>query len=171
MTTHSSVLAWRIPGAGEPGGLTSMGSFRVGHDWSDLAIVVAGRFSAPRFLSYIHEILLSVIHFFQELSSGFCREDWLIGLKVSSLNLVVTLCEDLRKNLGNKSQRCKGPWRDTDDVYERNKWEPSPHFLLRGALYIHNTVSRSAALASVGNLLKMQNLKSYYIPTESEFAF
>ena len=37
MATHSSVLAWRIPGAGEPGGLTSMGSHRVAHDWSDLA--------------------------------------------------------------------------------------------------------------------------------------
>ena len=35
--THSSVLAWRIPGPGEPGGLPSMGSHRVGHDWSDLA--------------------------------------------------------------------------------------------------------------------------------------
>ena len=37
MATHSSVLAWRIPGAGEPGGLPSMGSHRVGHDWNDLA--------------------------------------------------------------------------------------------------------------------------------------
>ena len=32
MTTHSSVLAWRIPGMGEPGELPSMGSHRVGHD-------------------------------------------------------------------------------------------------------------------------------------------
>ena len=32
MATHSSVLAWRIPGTGEPGGLPSMGSQRVGHD-------------------------------------------------------------------------------------------------------------------------------------------
>ena len=32
MATHSSVLAWRIPGRGEPGGLPSMGSHRVGHD-------------------------------------------------------------------------------------------------------------------------------------------
>ena len=32
MATHSSVLAWRIPGTGEPGGLRSMGSLRVGHD-------------------------------------------------------------------------------------------------------------------------------------------
>ena len=37
MATHSSVLAWRIPGTGEPGGLPSLGSHRVGHDWSDLA--------------------------------------------------------------------------------------------------------------------------------------
>ena len=37
MATHSSVLAWRIPRTGEPGGLPSMGSHRVGHDGSDLA--------------------------------------------------------------------------------------------------------------------------------------
>ena len=40
MATHSSVLAWRIPGMGEPVGLPSMGSHRVRHDWSDLVIVV-----------------------------------------------------------------------------------------------------------------------------------
>ena len=37
MATHSSVLAWRIPGTEEPGGLPSLWSHRVGHDWSDLA--------------------------------------------------------------------------------------------------------------------------------------
>ena len=37
MATHSSVLAWRIPGTGELGGLPSMWSRKVGHDWSDLA--------------------------------------------------------------------------------------------------------------------------------------
>ena len=37
MATHSSVLAWRIPGRGEPGGLPSLGLHRVRHDWSDLA--------------------------------------------------------------------------------------------------------------------------------------
>ena len=41
VATHSSVLAWRIPGTGEPVGLPSMGSHRVGHDWSDLAAAVA----------------------------------------------------------------------------------------------------------------------------------
>ena len=41
MATHSSILAWRIPGTGEPGGLRSMGSHRVRHDWSDLAAAAA----------------------------------------------------------------------------------------------------------------------------------
>ena len=41
MATHSSVLAWRILWTEEPGGLLSMGSHRVGHDWSDLAAAAA----------------------------------------------------------------------------------------------------------------------------------
>ena len=41
MATHSNVLAWRIPGTGEPGGLPSMGSHRVGHNWRDLAAAAA----------------------------------------------------------------------------------------------------------------------------------
>ena len=63
MATHSSVLSWRIPGTGEPGGLLSMGSHRVGHDWSDLAAasmskvrgraktIIAFRFCVQCFLS------------------------------------------------------------------------------------------------------------------------
>ena len=48
MATHSSVLAGRIPGTGEPGGLPSMGSRRVGHDWSDLAAAAAAAtFTCP----------------------------------------------------------------------------------------------------------------------------
>ena len=42
MASHSSVLAWRIPGMGEPGRLLSMASHRVGHDWSDLVAAAAG---------------------------------------------------------------------------------------------------------------------------------
>ena len=41
MAPHSSVLAWGIPGTGEPGGLSSMGSHRVGHDRRDLAAAAA----------------------------------------------------------------------------------------------------------------------------------
>ena len=41
MATHSSVLAWRIPGMGEPSGLPSVGLHRVRHDWSNLAAAAA----------------------------------------------------------------------------------------------------------------------------------
>ena len=44
MATHSSILAWRIPGTEEPGGLPSMGSHRVGHDWRDLASAAAAAY-------------------------------------------------------------------------------------------------------------------------------
>ena len=48
MATHSSVLAWRIPGTGEPGGLPSVGSHRVRHDCSDLAVAAAVEISSRR---------------------------------------------------------------------------------------------------------------------------
>ena len=44
IATHSSVLAWRIPGTGEPGGQPSTGLHRVRHDWSDLAAAAASQF-------------------------------------------------------------------------------------------------------------------------------
>ena len=66
MATHSSVLAWRIPGTGEPGGLPSTGSHRVRHDWSDLAAAAGyirllsqyGSF-IPSFLSNLYIVLHS----------------------------------------------------------------------------------------------------------------
>ena len=58
MATHSSVLAWKIPGTGEPGGLPSMGSHRVGHDWSDLEAAAAAA-AVPSFAqNYVFEICL-----------------------------------------------------------------------------------------------------------------
>ena len=58
MATHSSVLAWRILGIGEPGGLPSMGSHRVGHDWSDLA---AAAFLDCLSLTKIHFSFLHIV--------------------------------------------------------------------------------------------------------------
>ena len=55
MAPHSSVLAWRIPGTGEPGGLPSVGSHRVGHDWSDLAVAVS--YQAFIMLRFVPSIL------------------------------------------------------------------------------------------------------------------
>ena len=54
MATHSSVLAWRIPGTAEPGGLPSMGLHRVGHDWSDLAAAVAAAWNLEKWHQSIY---------------------------------------------------------------------------------------------------------------------
>ena len=54
MATHSSVLAWRIPGTEEPGGLSSLGSHRVGHDWSDLASCFLKTNSCPTQTGWDH---------------------------------------------------------------------------------------------------------------------
>ena len=53
MATHSSVLAWRIPGMGEHGGLPSMGSHKVGHDRSDLVVVVELELGYRRLSSHL----------------------------------------------------------------------------------------------------------------------
>ena len=61
MATHSSVLAWRIPGTGEPGGLPSLGSHRVGQDWSDLAAVAA---AAVATLFYSFKNYVSLVYYY-----------------------------------------------------------------------------------------------------------
>ena len=58
VATHFSVLAWRIPGMAEPGGLSSMGSHRVGHDRSDAAAAAAAAAAAVG--TYIFFPLLTI---------------------------------------------------------------------------------------------------------------
>ena len=67
MATHSSVLAWRIPGIGESGGLLSMGSRRVGHDWSDLvatAVIFIKRYinrsSVNKKIIIVYDVLIEL---------------------------------------------------------------------------------------------------------------
>ena len=76
MATHSSVLAWRVPGTGEPGGLSSMGSHRVGHNWSDLAAAAAE--IPSRKLKTPREIL-------KEISPGCSLEGLMLKLKTPVL--------------------------------------------------------------------------------------
>ena len=74
MATHSSVLAWRSPGTGEPGGLSSLGSHRVGHDWSDLAAAEVHACILIILLSsciYHHEP--SIQYFFNDCVVATCR--------------------------------------------------------------------------------------------------
>ena len=58
MATHSSVLAWRIPGMGEPGGLPSMESHRVGHDWSNLAAAAAAVAQMVKYYNRFYENII-----------------------------------------------------------------------------------------------------------------
>ena len=82
MATHSSVLAWRIPGMGEPGGLPSMGSHRVGHDWSDLAAAAA--VLCVWTPSYSHSGFCKFSLLFSSMSSVVCcPASWLHWLRTS----------------------------------------------------------------------------------------
>ena len=60
MSTHSSILAWRIPGMREPGGLPSTGSHRVRHDWSYLAAAAAWKMSKKISLSEDRSLYLGI---------------------------------------------------------------------------------------------------------------
>ena len=76
MATHSSILAWRIPGTGKPGGLPSRGSHRVGHDWSDLAAAVrsSGCISWQKCMFFASvEKYIHLIVFLETLFEGNCH--------------------------------------------------------------------------------------------------
>ena len=84
MATHSSVLAWRIPGTGEPGGLPSMGSHRVRHNWSDLAAV-----AAPSSLcSQVHFLRLCLYSCF---TNGFIRTIFLDSISMRQYTIFAFL--------------------------------------------------------------------------------
>ena len=69
MATHSSVLAWRIPGTGEPGGLPSLGSHRVRHDWSDLAAAAAAATHKQLLVIHLNNLSnIRTIYFFRPSS-------------------------------------------------------------------------------------------------------
>ena len=76
MATHSSVLAWRIPGTAGPGGLPSMGSNRVGHDWSDAAAAAAAEIAQVSGLSNCVALSPEEKPFAQEPGLGLGWGDW-----------------------------------------------------------------------------------------------
>ena len=87
MAIHFSVLAWRIPGTGEPGGLPSMGLHRVGHDWSDSAAAAAA--AGIQYDDFIHVYTAMVITHTSTPSHNYllCVYVWLlVTLKIYSLN-------------------------------------------------------------------------------------
>ena len=79
MATHSSVLAWRIPGTGEPGGLPSVGSHRVGHDWSDLAAAAANTRENAVVTENVHRVAALFRPTFGSWGNKNLRESLLLG--------------------------------------------------------------------------------------------
>ena len=94
MATHSSVLAWRISGMGEPGRLPSVGSHRVRHDWRDLAAAAAAASMVKWFLTRVSYHLTGEESSFQWMELGKldgypCAKElsWGTSLAVQSLIL------------------------------------------------------------------------------------
>ena len=122
MATHSSVLAWRIPGTGEPGGLPSMGSHRVGHNWSDLA---AAALCIHIFVhsSHIPSLFILLPYCWSDIIYSLILKNQ-IRLWAPQVVLVVknppANAGDIR-NAGSVPGWGKIPW--------RRAWQPTPVFL------------------------------------------
>ena len=156
MATHSSVLAWRIPGMAEPGGLPTMGSHRVGHNWSDLA--------APGLLLVKHQLIniwlylaknISIHLFFLytsinklwcilELTLNLISKHFSIYIYLTSLSTLLRGASPKKKKKRGfpggangkehasqcrKHKRCgSDPW--VRKIPRRRAWQPTPVFLL-----------------------------------------
>ena len=81
MATHSSVLAWRVPGTGEPGGLLSMGLHRAGHDWGDLAAAAGNTFQEDTHNEHSSGLSKSSFHPVLDVPphTVFIKELWALG--------------------------------------------------------------------------------------------
>ena len=111
MATHSNILAWRIPGMEEPGGLLSMGSQRVGHDWSNLAAAAVHicQFQSPislalifpsgnhkfcflhlwLYLWFVNKFICTFLRFHMQVISSICLSlSYLLRTAWSSLGLI-----------------------------------------------------------------------------------
>ena len=108
MATHSSILAWRIPGTGEPGGLPSMGSHRVGHDWSDLAAAAAAMGPDAMILVFW---MLSFKSTFSLFSFTFIKRFFSSSSNYSALFLAFYGNPDIKtKNIEGSSHSPEGTW-------------------------------------------------------------
>ena len=109
MATHSSVLAWRIPGTGEPGGHLSMGSHRVGHDWSDLAEAAFPFFRGGK-LRHREIKWLAIAHRTSE-GQGFYGHQDLIAGSLDSCSLQTSCLESNQEGPHSKQKNCTLFWR------------------------------------------------------------
>ena len=107
MATHSSVLAWRIPGMGEPGGLPSMGSHRVRHDWRDLA-AAATSFPLLHWTLLYVMLLKKIMNSLGKRISLFISMSWQRGGSLMFVGL-----RDLELPVQVPSRKVAGDWGGT----------------------------------------------------------
>ena len=126
MATHSSVLSWRIPGTEEPSGLPSMGSHRVGHDWSDLAAAAATLIYSIMWFSYIHHYISTSVYptVCSPPKCSFHLSPW--ASLVAQWWRICLHCRDTGSVPGSRRRR---------------KWQPTPVYFLenprdRGAWWV-----------------------------------
>ena len=119
MATHSSALARRIPGMGEPGGLPSMGLHRVGHDWSNLAAAAA---------------LLPGCEYNPSATYNTCNSGWYItDIRYNRRNSGYISCLGLPRQCSGQESACQcrrsrfNPW--VRKIRLTRKWQPTPVFL------------------------------------------
>ena len=119
MATHSSVLPWRIPGMGEPGGLPSVGSQRVRHNWSNLAAAVAATLwtvalQTPLSMEFSRQAYWNVVPFPSlgdlpdpglEAGSPAFQTDYCLSHQVS----LISLKDNQDHDVNNKVKVCLDP--------------------------------------------------------------
>ena len=119
MATHSNIIAWRIPGTGEPGGLPSMGSYRVGHNWSDLAAAAAAcEFWGDTNIQTIADTWIETLIAFHINYKGRKKASGRLSMGIGSWMICLKMCRvSLGEGNGNSLQcsclenpRDRGAW-------------------------------------------------------------
>ena len=136
MATHSSVLAWRIPGTGEPGGLPSLGSHRIGHDGSDLTAAAAGKCKCDHHNQQLNSVQFSSVQ------------------SLSHIRLFATPCTVARQgSLSNTNSRSLLKLMSIESVM------PSNHFLLCRLLLLLSSIFPSIRVFSNESALHIRQPK------------
>ena len=155
MATHSSILAWRIPWTEKPGGLQSMGSQRVGHDWSDLAHSTVIHTSLHRYM------YLKCIQMGYNTGTALHLTLWLINiswsLHISTYKSIWSIIMDILGFPGSsdgKESACNAGDPDSISGSGRSSGEKNGNPLQYSSL--ENSMDRGAWLATVCRVTKNQ---------------